>query len=387
MNEQNPVTGWRRPELLLLLMAAAVPLSFATWSALINNFAHEQAGFTGVEIGTMQSLREIPGFLAFAVVFLLLLIREQPLALLSLLLLGIGTALTGFFPSVIGIYLTTVLMSVGYHYYETLQTSLSLQWIDKARAPETLGRLIAAGSFSSILVFGLIWLGSDLLDLGFRFMYLVGGGLTIAIAVFAWLSFPRFKQPVEQHKHMVIRKRYWLYYALTFMSGARRQIFMVFAGFLMVEKFGFDVGAIASLFLVNAAISIWLAPMVGRLIGKIGERSRADSGVCRSDRCVCGLRVCRQRGAGRNPLCSRPSFLCPCDRNQDLFSEDCGSGGHCIHRGGEFHHQPYRGGVHSGSVRLHLDSVSGGGLPCWRRNGEHLAGSCTQCAASPDRGQ
>ena len=87
----------------------------------------------------------------------------------------------------------------------------------------------------------------------------------------AWLLFPRFPQKVTQHKHMVLRTRYWLYYALTFMSGARRQIFVVFAGFLMVEKFGYDVEDIALLFLINAAISVWLAPRIGRLIGRWGE--------------------------------------------------------------------------------------------------------------------
>ncbi|WP_193367386.1 MFS transporter [Pelagibius marinus] len=269
---QGFLARWRRPEVLLLLMAAAVPLSFATWQALINNFAYERAAFTGVEIGMMQSLREVPGFLAFGVVFLLLLIREQRLAMISLLLLGLGTAATGFFPSVLGIYVTTVVMSLGYHYYETLQISLSLQWIDKVRAPETLGRLISAGAVTSIVVYALVWFTSDLLALDYRWIYLIGGGATAAIALVAWLGFPQFEQPVEQHKHMVLRKRYWLYYALVFMSGARRQIFIVFAGFLMVEKFGYDVGAIALLFLLNSAINIWLAPKIGRLIGRIGER-------------------------------------------------------------------------------------------------------------------
>jgi hypothetical protein len=263
---------WRRPEFLLLLMAAAVPLSFATWQALINNFAYERAAFGGVEIGIMQSLREVPGFLAFGVVFLLLLIREQRLAVLSLLLLGLGTAATGFFPTVLGIYITTLVMSLGYHYYETLQISLSLQWIDKLRAPETLGRLIAAGSLTSIVVYALVWFTSDLLALDYLWIYLIGGGATALIALVAWLGFPQFEQPVEQHKHMVLRKRYWLYYALVFMSGARRQIFIVFAGFLMVEKFHYDVGAIALLFLINAAINVWLAPKIGRLIARVGER-------------------------------------------------------------------------------------------------------------------
>jgi MFS family permease len=218
------------------------------------------------------SLREVPGFLAFAVVFLLFLVREQRLAYLSLLLLGLGTAVTGYFPSVLGLYITTVVMSLGYHYYETLQISLSLQWIDKKKAPETLGRIIAIGSFTSILTFGLIWLAFDLAGLDFRWVYLLGGGLTVALAAFAWLAFPQFPEKVRQHRHMVLRRRYWLYYLLTFMSGARRQIFIVFAGFLMVEKFGYSVGQITLLFLINAVLNVVFAPRIGRLIGRWGER-------------------------------------------------------------------------------------------------------------------
>ncbi len=263
---------WRRPEVLLLLMACAVPFSFATWQTLLDNFAIHRAAFTGAEIGMLQSLREVPGFLAFAVVFLLLVIREQSIAYLSLALLGIGTALTGWFPTVLGLYCTTVLMSIGFHYYETMQISLSLQWIDKRRAPETLGRLIAAGSFASIVTFGLVWVTFELLGLDYQWMYMIGGGITTGIALVCWLAFPRFPEKVRQHKHIVLRKRYWLYYALTFMSGARRQIFIVFAGFLLVQKFDFDVGTITLLFLVNAAINIWMAPRIGRLIGRIGER-------------------------------------------------------------------------------------------------------------------
>jgi hypothetical protein len=264
--------GWRRPQILLLLMAAAVPLSFATWQALLNNFEIERAAFTGAEIGILQSLREVPGFLAFAVIFFLLIFREQTFAYISLALLGIGTALTGWFPTAIGLYCTTVLMSIGYHYYETIQISLSLQWIDKARAPEMLGRIIAVGSFTSIVIYGLIWLAFDILGLDFHWVYLLGGGLTAGIAIATWLAFPRFPEKVRQHKHLVLRARYWLYYVLTFMSGARRQIFIVFAGFLMVEKFGFSVSAITLLFLVNAVANVFLAPKIGRLIGRWGER-------------------------------------------------------------------------------------------------------------------
>ena len=263
---------WRQPEMLLLLMAAAVPISFGTWSALLNNFAIERAAFTGAEMGILQSLREIPGFLAFAAVWLLLLMREQVLALVALALLGIGTALTGYFPFVVGLYATTVLSSIGFHYYETMQTSLTMQWVDKRRAPLVFGRIIAVGGFTSLLTFAFVYGAAEILGFDFPVIYLLGGGATVAVAAIAWLAWPRIDAHVEQHKHLVLRRRYWLYYALNFTAGARRQIFVVFAGFLMVEKFGYTVAEISLLFLVNCAINMVLAPQIGRLIVRWGER-------------------------------------------------------------------------------------------------------------------
>lgn len=264
--------GWRRPDILLLVMAAAVPLSFGTWQALLNNFAIERAAFTGADMGVLQSVREIPGFLAFTAVFVLLLLREQTFALLSLAVLGLGTAITGLMPSFVGLCATTLLMSIGYHYYETMQTSLAMQWVDKGRAPIVFGRIIAVGGFASIVTFGLVYGASEVLDLGYSAIYFVGGGITLAITLFAWLAWPRIPAQVEQNKQLVLRPRYWLYYALTFMGGARRQIFIVFAGFMMVEKFGYSVGEISLLFLLNCAINMVLAPRIGGLIVRWGER-------------------------------------------------------------------------------------------------------------------
>ena len=137
---------WRRPTTLLFLMAIAMPLAFSTWSALLNNFVVEQAGFTGVEIGWLHSVREIPGFLAVGVIAIIIFIREQVLGLVSLALLGFATAITAWFPSFGGLLFVTLLSSIGYHYYETVNQSLQLQWIEKSKAPQIIGWLTAAGS-------------------------------------------------------------------------------------------------------------------------------------------------------------------------------------------------------------------------------------------------
>ncbi|NIY75502.1 MFS transporter [Thalassospira sp. HF15] len=253
-------------------MAAAMPLSFSTWMALLNNFSIEMADFTGREIGILQSLREIPGFLAFTAIFVLLILREQTFAVISLLVLGIGVAISGYFPTVIGLYCTTVLMSIGFHYFETMQQALSLQWVRKDRTAMVMGRQLSAKSISSLVMFGMVWVMLEVFSVEYRYVYLFGGALTILAALFVWGAFPKFSDAHPQTKKLILRKRYWLYYALTFMSGARRQIFTVFAGFLMVEKFGYDAATITLLYLLNHVINMFLAPKIGKMIGKWGER-------------------------------------------------------------------------------------------------------------------
>lgn len=266
--------SWRnRPELMLYIMAAATQISFAVWQAILNNFAVERIAFDGAQMGVLQSLREVPGFLAFTAVFVLLILREQYFALLALAMLGLGTAATGFFPSVYGLYFTTVFMSVGYHYYETMQTSLSLQWISRDQAPQTLGRIIAVGSFAALAAFALIYVTKTLFALDYKFIYLTAGGTSLVMVLFCLFAFPKFTHGHPQRKHLVLRKRYWLYYLLTFLAGARRQIFVVFAAFMMVEKFGFSVEAITVLFLINTGANMIIAPRIGRLIARLGERS------------------------------------------------------------------------------------------------------------------
>ena len=263
---------WNTPQCLLLAMAFIMPLVFSVWMVLLNNFVVEKAAFTGKEIGILQSLREVPGFLAFTAVYLLLFIKEQKLALLSLAITAIGVAVTGLFPSVIGLYITTIIMSVGFHYFETVNQSLTLQWIKKEDTAHFMGKLLSAKSAASLLAFSSVWLLMDQFSWNYQSTYLLFGVLALVLTLLLAMSISQFETPIEQHKKLVVKKKYWLFYALTFFSGARRQIFVVFAGFLMVEKFGYSVADISALFLINYVFNWLFAPAIGKIIGKVGER-------------------------------------------------------------------------------------------------------------------
>ena len=257
---------------LLFVAAAAMPIAFATWSALLNNFVIEVANFDGSDIGWLHTVREIPGFLAIGVIALLMLFHEQVLGMVALALLGAATAVTAWFPTFGGILTITMLSSIGFHYYETVNQSLQLQWLDKKSAPRVLGLLLAMGSAATLVAYVLIVLTWESLGLSYNMVYMASGGITLALALFLLLAYPRFEAPHPQVRKMVLKRRYWLYYALQFMAGARRQIFIVFAGFMMVERFGFDVHEVTGLYLINLVANMVLAPLIGRAVGAFGER-------------------------------------------------------------------------------------------------------------------
>jgi hypothetical protein len=257
---------------LLYILTVSMVFSFSAWMSLLNNFVIEKAFFDGSQIGVLQSLREIPGFLAFTVILVTIVIAQQRLAYISIMLLGLGTSLTGIFPSVLGLYITTVIMSTGFHYLETLNQSLSLQWLTKKEAPIFLGKQAAVRSFVSLLSLGLIYIMMKYYSVDYKEVYIFFGGITFLIGLVSWMLFKHFDDDVVQDKKIRLKKEYWLFYLLTFFAGARRQIFVVFAGFLLVEKFGVDIHNMVVLLIVNSVLNMYLAPKIGKFISRFGER-------------------------------------------------------------------------------------------------------------------
>lgn len=261
---KNPMYGY------LLLLVVAMTIGFQTWRTLFNNYAVDEVGINGFQAGVIQSVREIPGFLALMVIYVLLIIKEHRLAAFSILFMGIGVLATGIFPSFLGLIITTLFMSVGFHYFETMNQSLSLQYFTKTQAPLMIGRVKSLGALTNITVGVIVWFTSQRFALSWHFI--AAGFVVIAIGVYSLFRNPINKEVPLQKKKMVLKKKYWLFYVLNFLSGARRQVFVVFAVFMLVEKYQFKVKEVALLFIVNNVITYFMAPLIAKGINRFGER-------------------------------------------------------------------------------------------------------------------
>ncbi|MBW1893714.1 MAG: MFS transporter [Deltaproteobacteria bacterium] len=255
----------------LAVLTISATAGLQAWRMLFDNFAVHIVGLEGKHIGVIQSVREIPGFLALLAIYLIMIIREHRLSAISILLLGLGVSITGFFPSWSGLVITTLLMSFGFHYFETTNQSLTLQYFDKQISPWVFGKLRSLGAASNVGVGIIIFFITP--HLNFIATYLLFGSLIIAAGIWAFFQNPSNENIVPQRKKMIVRKKYLLFYFLTFMAGARRQIFIAFAVFLLVRKFGFTIQEIAVLFVANNIINYFLSPLIGKAIIRFGERA------------------------------------------------------------------------------------------------------------------
>jgi len=260
----------RRMYVFLLLLTLGSGMSFQGWNTLYTNFAVHGAGLSGAENGLVQSIREVPGLLTFGVIPLLLLLREHRLAALAVLVTGVGVMTAGLLPTLWGVVATTLVMSFGFHYFEAVNQSLILQYFDVRTAPLVMGRLRGLAAGGNLVMGALVYVLADLF--AFSTLFCIMGSFATVAGAWALTRDPSDPARPAQRRSMVLRRRYWLFYLLTILAGARRQIFTVFSVLLLVEHFGYGVREVALLFIVNNAVNWFLNPLIGRAVNRFGEQ-------------------------------------------------------------------------------------------------------------------
>jgi hypothetical protein len=253
----------------LKFLTLAQAAAFLGWTALYTNFAVDVAGLNGQENGIVQSIRELPGLLSIGVVVLLMLFRESTLSSFSILICGLGVAASGWFPSFHGLIFWTLIMSFGFHYFEAINQSLTLQYFDLTEAPLIISRLRSFTALGSLIMGILIMIFSNL---DFRILFGLAGSMAIVASIWSIFNRPDNSGLPPQKRGLIVRKKYWLFYVLTGLSGARRQIFSVFAAFLLVEYFKFSLFQMSILLLFNNLLNWFLNPYIGMAINRVGER-------------------------------------------------------------------------------------------------------------------
>lgn len=259
----------RRTLVYLVVSNFLLYFGFRIWQAMFNNFAVEELGVGPASIGLIQALRELPGLLGFLLGFLALFLSEVRIMALSVILLGAGTFLTGQATSIPFLLASTLLMSIGFHFFYPSNSGVVLMTVTKEKAPKTLGQLSSLGAVAALAATATVYLLAG--RWGYRTLFMVVGG---AVTLGGLLLLPMNKggEGLPLRRRVTLRREYWLYYALAFLMGSRRHIFTTFAIFLLVQNYGITVETTATPFLINSLVNTYAYQLVGKLVGTLGER-------------------------------------------------------------------------------------------------------------------
>ncbi len=237
------------------------------------NFLVESFGLSSQRVLWLEGLREIPGL---ALVFIAAFTMRLPLtwrAAAATLILGVGYALEAFAPSYAGLVSLAILASVGMHMYMPLESSLGLAVSPPGRAGRALGTLSAVTALASLTGMGTIAVSSRLFTAIPLRGYLVIAGILITLSALLLLRLPRnLGVTAVPPPRMLVRRRYWLYYVLTFFEGSRKQVLNTFGALVLVDVYHFQAWQISVLLLVSGAVNFIGAPMLGALLDRLGER-------------------------------------------------------------------------------------------------------------------
>lgn len=262
----------RNRGLFVYLIVSSFLLNFGhrVWQAMFNNYAVEKLGVGPEAIGWIQSVRELPGLMAFLLAFLALALSELRIMALSLVVLGLGLVFTGQATTIPILLVATIVMSFGFHFFEPCSSGVVLMSIEREESPKVLGQLRSLGAVAALAATGVVYLLVD--RLGYRALFLIVG---IVVAVGGAILFTRGRgeHGLPPKRRVRLRKRYWLFYALAFLMGSRRHIFTTFAPFLLVLTYGVSVQTMSILFLVNALVNTYVYQKVGKLVPRFGERT------------------------------------------------------------------------------------------------------------------
>ncbi len=264
----RPWAQWNENFTRLALAVCGVGVFFGVQFSLYNNFIVTHLDIQAHELGWVEALREVPGFLN--IVFLALVVLWAPplVAGVSLVVMGAGIAAYSQVDSVFTLALFSLVWSLGFHCWVPLEQSMALTFSPAGEKGRWLGQLRSLGSLATVLA--IILCRFLIGPIGYQGLFIIAGVAT-ALGGVALLGTGKQGRPAKE-RQFVFKRRYLLYYALNFLQGCRKQIFITFAIFALVKVHGVPVETTIILILVNQVLVTATAAPVGRLVDRFGER-------------------------------------------------------------------------------------------------------------------
>jgi predicted MFS family arabinose efflux permease len=261
---------WTREVIILAITVFFARFGMGLTQGVNTNFYVDELGLAGEKVLWLAGIREIPGLALMFLAALTMRIPQSRRAAFSLLLMGIGYGSYALVQSYGTLIAMALVGSVGFHNWLPLQSSLGMGLVGRERSGRVLGRLDGIGSLATIA--GMLLIVSFSERFGLRVFYVVAGILISAGAVAVYRLPADIGGNMKKAPRLMLKKRYWLFYVLTFFEGSRTQIFHAFGAWVLVNHYNLSAQKISAVLILSGLVNFLVAPRIGNWIDRFGER-------------------------------------------------------------------------------------------------------------------
>ncbi len=272
MSIKGVVKGSEKDYLLFLLSGVFLGIAQSVDGSTITNYLKEHFGMMILHRSALEFPRELPGLLVILFIGALSFLGgDVRISVVANLLAAVGMFSLGIIPPQYAMVILVIFIySMGQHIFMPLSGSIGMSFAEYDGMGKILGRLSSVGNIAIVVSSASLWALYRFAHISYTTAFTIGAVAFLVSAIL--LGFIRPTQTVHVKKRYIYRKEYRLYYWLCMLYGARKQIFITFGPWVLVEVFKQPVATMTLLFFIIAVIGIFVKPWIGHLIDKVGER-------------------------------------------------------------------------------------------------------------------
>jgi len=265
------IQNTERDYLLFLLAAVFLGIGQSVDGATLTNYLKDNLHMLILERSLLEFPRELPGLLVVVILGALAYLGDVRIAVCANILAASGMFLLGIIPSNYALVVAVMFIySLGQHMYMPLANSIGMGFADTRQIGRKLGQISAANTLALVLASAVLWVLFTFFQISYTISFSIGALSFLCAAILMGLM--RSSRTVKVNKRFVFRKEYALYYWLCILFGARKQIFITFGPWVLVDVFKQPVTTMTILFFVVSVIGIFAKPWIGHLIDTVGEK-------------------------------------------------------------------------------------------------------------------
>ena len=259
----------------LLLAVLITGLSYGLYKGMLDNFLAEVVQMGEMDRGITEFFRELPGIALVFILALFYMLSAETLFKVGAVIMLVGMGMHAVLPATkVLTTLAICIYSLGEHIQLGMKSSLSLEYAKPGKggaaqgiqsSVSQVGTLV--GYFVIVLVFSLVSKNQP-----YRLFFAIAAILAGVSAVCS-MKLTGKSQTDKNKRRFYFHKKYTKYYMLEMFYGARKQVFLTFGPYVLILFYGASAATVSLLFAVSAITCFFAAPLVGRLIDKIGYKT------------------------------------------------------------------------------------------------------------------